>query len=68
MQEEEFAELRQRVMATAEAYRYHADVELVDFLASDVQLGGNPPQAGSRQALGKRRAVDARVERPARAS
>jgi len=40
MREEEFAELRQRALAAAEAYGCHAGVELADFLASDVQLGG----------------------------
>jgi hypothetical protein len=40
MREEEFAELRQLAMAAAEPYGCHAGVELADFLASDVQLGG----------------------------
>jgi|HubBroStandDraft_6_1064221.scaffolds.fasta_scaffold518018_3 hypothetical protein len=40
MREEEFAELRQLAMAAAGSYGCHAAVELADFLASDVQLGG----------------------------
>ena len=40
MREEEFAELRQRALAAAEACGCHAGVERAHFLVSDVQLGG----------------------------